>query len=103
MIKKCKIVPKFPLPDLVMFKRVEFPCTMELNKSEIKRAINYANVYEILNDGSEILLDPCNYNLDNNLINTKKGIADIIGFKNKIPVIKANTVGKAGIGIARLY
>ena len=103
MTKKCKIVPKFPLPDLIMFRRVEFPCVMDLNKAEIKRAMNYADVFEILDDGKEVLLSPYNYTKDNEKAHDMEGIADVKGLPIKIPVIKVNCMGKAGMGIARMY
>lgn len=103
MIKTCKIVPKFPLPDILKLKRVEYPCTMELNKAEIIRSMNYADVFEILNDGTELLLDPDNFNVDNNLVSVQNSVPDIIGLSINIKANKVNAVGYAGVDLARLY
>lgn len=104
MVKKCKIVPKFGVPDLVRFKRVEFPCIMELNEAEMIRAMNYADLYEQLEDGSEVLLDPKNFN--SNISTVSPGmtpdVIPVIGLDNVVLIQIASTK-YAGIGKARLY
>lgn len=65
MTKQYRIIPKFGIPDLLKHERIERPCIMSsLTLKEVRRAISFANVYEILEDGSEILLDEYNYHLD---------------------------------------
>ena len=57
MLKKCRIIPKVGVPDILKLQRIEYPCVMELNEREIRRAVSFATVYEILTDGTEVLLD----------------------------------------------
>ena len=64
--KTVRIVPRYDMgvPDLER-ESIHEEVTMELNLKEIIRAMNYADVYEILEDGSEVLLDTENFNDDN--------------------------------------
>ena len=121
MVKKCKIVPKFSLPDLIPYKRIEYPCEMELNKAEIIRAMNYADVYEILESGEEILLDPVNFDEVNSDTGGgdepgpddpdpdkpnpgDEGVAEVIdGPEENILVNQVAGLETGGINIARLY
>ena len=116
MVKKCRIVPKFSLPDLIPYKRIEYPCEMELNKAEIIRAMNYADVYEILESGEEILLDPVNFDEVNSDTGSgdepgpedpdpgDEGVAEVInGPEENILVNQVAGLETGGINIARLY
>lgn len=71
MIKQCRIIPKFSVPDILNKKRIDYSCIMNLTLKETRRAISFANVYEILADGTEILLDEFNYHMDFMLENYK--------------------------------
>jgi len=64
--KKVRIIPKFDIgvPDILP-DRIHEEIVLELNRKEVIRALNYADVYEVLEDNSEILLDKENFNDDN--------------------------------------
>lgn len=65
MAKQYRIIPKVGVPDILKLERIEYPCTMSsLTLKEVRRALSFAHVYEILADGSEVLLDEYNYHLD---------------------------------------
>ena len=103
-LKKCKIAPKFDLPDLIKLKRIVFPCTMDLTYKEIIRALNYADVYEILEDGTEVALDPNNFNKDNTPVEDPDdpdagGGDEPTGEPEKFEV---TGVGTAGVGKAKI-
>ena len=83
-LKKCKIIPHFDLPDLIKLKRIQYPCEMELNEHEIIRAMNYADVFEILDDGTEVLLHLKNFNKNNSGKGTEPEDPD--PFHNQVPV-----------------
>lgn len=62
--KKCKIIPKKNrfVPDLLIAnKRIVSETTMEINKAEIRRAMSFADVFMIGDDGTETLLTPKNF------------------------------------------
>lgn len=113
-IKTCKIVPKFSLPDLLKLRRVEYPCIMELNEKEIIRAMNYAHVYEVLEDGTEISLNVDNFNKNNNILPTPSpedpdqpsvqnpSNTKVIGLEN-VYVDDIPSVSGGGISKARIY
>lgn len=98
-LKKCKIVPHFDLPDLLKLKRIQYPCIMDLNEHEIIRALNYADVYEILSDGSELLLHMKNFNKENKPDIPKTEVKGLPG----VYTYDIAGMDVAGIGTARLY
>lgn len=90
--KKYRIVPHFSLPDIIELKRIDYPYIAELSTKEVIRAMNYADVYEILSDGSEVLIDPLNFNTE------KSNNSET----PEIPLYVLNMVGYAGVDQARL-
>lgn len=63
--KKVKVSPaknKFVSDILRNNKRIEEPMVLELNKKEIQRAMNFANVTSVSKDEKETLLDTRNWN-----------------------------------------
>lgn len=65
MSKQYRIIPKVGIPDILKLQRIEYPCILtSLSLKEVRRALSFADVYEILADGSEVLLDEYNYHLD---------------------------------------
>lgn len=107
MLKKCRIIPKVGVPDILKLQRIEYPCVMELNEREIRRAVSFATVYEILTDGTEVLLDE--YNFDDIHEATEiptppyQGIADVIGLEEGVKTIDVAGLNTGGIDRIRLY
>ena len=100
--KKCKIIPHFSLPDLIKLRRIEYPCIIEkMSAKEIIRAMNYADVYEILEDGQEVLLTLKNFDKDNS--SNVKPIVPGSEPHDKAPMYANGSINYTGIGEARLY
>ena len=108
-LKKCKIIPHFDLPDLIKLKRIQYPCEMELNEHEIIRAMNYADVYEVLDDGTEVLLHFKNFKDDNTGKGEFPDDPDPLGIQTPVlgmdNVYTYQTAGVTamGVGFGRLY
>lgn len=101
IFKKCKIIPHFSLPDLIKLKRIEYPCTIEkMSEKEIIRAMNYADVFEILEDGREILLDTKNFNKDNSSSKPQDNPGQS---HNDAPLYANGSIDYTGIDETRLY
>ena len=102
-IKQCKIVPKFPVPDILYRKHIEDEMVLSLNRAEVTRALEYADVYEILEDGTNVLLDPTNFNITN----TDKLVGDkddpIIPERPDLATHDVTGLDNAGLDQARFY
>lgn len=107
MLKKCRIIPKVGVPDILKLQRIEYPCVMELNEREIRRAVSFATVYEILTDGTEVLLDEYNFDDIHEATETPippdQGIADVIGLEEGVKTIDVAGLNTGGIDRIRLY
>lgn len=103
VFKKCKIVPKFPVPDLLYKKLIQSATILILNKSEMIRAMEYADVYEILEDGTCVPLDPINFDDNNNY----KAVGDkddpIIPERPDLATHDVTGLDNAGLDTARFY
>lgn len=104
MIKKCKIIPRFnTIPDLDKYKHIEYPCMMFLNTAEIIRVLHYADLYEILPDNTEVLLNPMNFDKDNYHDDDQYDeYPEVIGMPG-IHTFQIGSVGYGAIGLARVY
>lgn len=108
MLKKCRIIPKVGIPDILKLQRIEYPCVMELNEREIRRAVSFATVYEILDDGSEVLLDEYNFNdihqsSGGEIVEPEDpNIHNVIGLEG-VTTIDVAGVDSGGIDLIRLY
>lgn len=109
MLKKCKIIPKTGIPDILKLQRIEYPCEMILNEREIRRAVSFATVYEILEDGSEILLDE--YNFDDVHETTEEPLPPtddpdinyVIGLEEGVTTVDVAGLNTGGINKIRIY
>lgn len=102
LLKKCKIIPRFDLPDLIKLKRIQYPAILDLTEKEIIRAMNYAEVYEILDDGTEVFLDFTNFKSDNSNKKTNSSDVPVKGMEDLL-THEVSAINKAGINKARLY
>lgn len=68
-MKRCKVYPRNGLqfiPGILeKQKRIEFPAELPLSPHEIRRCLSYADVYEVRDDDSCVLLTMENYLADN--------------------------------------
>ena len=82
---------------------------MILNEREIRRAVSFATVYEILEDGSEILLDE--YNFDDVHETTEEPLPPIddpdinyvIGLEEGVTTVDVAGLNTGGINKIRIY
>lgn len=110
MLKKCRIIPKVGIPDILKLQRIEYPCEIVLNEREIRRAVSFATVYEILEDGSEVLLDE--YNFDDVHETTEEpqppiiddpDISYVIGLEEGVTTVDVAGLNTGGIDKIRIY
>lgn len=103
-LKKCRVVPKkCGIPDILPNKRIFEPMVLELNKKEVRRAMSYAEVSEILSDNSEIPIDEENFNDDNSSEIIGSASNPIIPDMPDLVTTQVTGIGTAGIETARFY
>lgn len=112
--KRCRLVPKgsYGIPDLMSIGRIHEPIILDLNQREVRRAMSYAEVFEILEDGTEILIDEQNFDENYN-----RDLTDNSGYiepepEENNPVIpdmpnvvtsEVTGIGSGGLDTARFY
>lgn len=112
--KRCRLIPKssYGIPDLLPLGRIHEPVIIDLNQKEVRRCMSYAEVYEILEDNTEILIDEKNFdeNYDRELTDNSEYVEPeaeddnpIIPDMPNVVTSEVTGVGTGGLSTARFY